>query len=52
MITAASQPTERNGDQLSCRTDCTIAPTVISKAAHPATVYSHRVPGFIVHPVL
>ena len=52
MITAASQPTERTGDQLSCRTDCTIALTATSKAAIAATAYSHRVASFIEHPVL
>jgi hypothetical protein len=52
MITAASQPADKIGDQLSCRTDCTIALTAIAVAAIAATAYSHRVPRFIEHPVL
>jgi hypothetical protein len=52
MITAASQPTERSGDQLPCRTDCTIALTATSKAAAAATPYNHRALSFIEHPVL
>lgn len=50
MITAASQLTEKSGDQLSCRTDCTIAVTATSKAAIIATTYSHRVANFIEPP--
>lgn len=52
MITAASQPTDKTGDQLPCRTDCTIALTATSRAASPATTYSHCLPSFIEYPVL
>jgi hypothetical protein len=52
MITAASQPTERIGDQLPWRTDWTIALTAISIAVVPAAAYSHRALSFIEHPVL
>ena len=52
MITAASQPTERTGDQLPWRTDWTIALTAISIAAIAAAAYSHRALSFIEHPVL
>lgn len=52
MITAASQPTERTGDQLPCRTDCTIALTATSRATTAATPYNHRALGFIERPVL
>ena len=52
MITAASQPTERIGDQLPWRTDWTIALTAISTAATAATPYNHRALRFIEHPVL
>ena len=52
MSTAASQPTDKSGDQLSCRTDCTIALTATSRAAIAATAYSHRVLSFIERPVL
>ena len=33
MSTAGSQPTDRTGDQLPCRTDWTIALTATSRAA-------------------
>jgi hypothetical protein len=52
MITAASQPTEKTGDQLSCRTDCTIALTAITKAATAPTAYTHRALSFMSNPVL
>jgi len=52
MSTAGSQPTERTGDQLPCRTDCTIALTATSRAATAATPYNHRALSFIEHPVL
>jgi hypothetical protein len=52
MITAASHPTERTGDQLPWRTDWTIALTVISVAAIAAAPYSHRALCFIEHPLL
>ncbi len=52
MITAASQPTEKNGDQLSCRIDCTITLTAITRAASAATAYTHRALSLIEHPVL